>query len=59
MLGKFTLDFCFCVERGFDGRWGVVFSKVKEVGLGQPAPVLNEIKPTLKSPARSRCFLGV
>ena len=48
MLGKFTLDFCFCVERGFDGRWGVVFFEVKEVGLGQPAPVLNEIKPTLK-----------
>ena len=24
------------------------FFEVKEVGLGQPAPVLNEIKPTLK-----------
>ena len=24
------------------------FFEVKELGLGQPAPVLNEIKPTLK-----------
>ena len=26
----------------------VFFFEVKELGLGQPAPVLNEIKPTLK-----------
>lgn len=48
MLGKFTLDFFFCVVQGFDGSWDVVFSEVKEVGLGQPAPVLNRIKPVLK-----------
>ena len=31
--GKLTLDICLRVERGFEGKWGVIFSEVKEVGL--------------------------
>ena len=39
--GKLTLDICLRVERGSEGKWGVIFSEVKEVGLkpsGQPTP---------------------
>ena len=54
--GKLTLDICFCVERGSEGKWGVIFSKVKEVSLkpsGQPAPTkepapARENRPILK-----------
>ena len=31
--GKLTLDICLRVESGFEGKWGVIFSEVKEVGL--------------------------
>ena len=57
--GKVTLDICFRVEREYEGKWGVIFSEVKEVGLkpsGQPALTkelapARENRPILK-PAR-------
>ncbi|KAF3962413.1 hypothetical protein CMV_013069 [Castanea mollissima] len=44
---KLTLDICFRVERGSEGKWGVIFSEVKEVGLkpnGLPA-LSKELAP--------------
>lgn len=60
--GKLILDICFCVERGSEGKWGVIFSEVKEVSLkpsGQSAPTkepapARENMPILK-PAWKPC----
>lgn len=33
-----TLDISLCVEHGDEGRWGMLFSVVSEVGSSIPKP---------------------
>ena len=33
-----TLDISLCVERGDEGRWGMLFSIISEVGSSIPKP---------------------
>ena len=65
--GKLTLDICFHVEHGSEGKWGVIFSEVKEVSLkpnGRPAPtkepaLVRENRPILKPTWKPRgSFMG-
>jgi len=65
--GKLTLDICFREEHGPEGKWAIVFSEFKEVGLkpsGQPAPAkkpasAKENKPIIKPAWMPRgTFLG-
>ena len=66
--GKLTLDICLRVECGSEGKWDVIFSEVKEVGLkpsGQQAPTkvaapTRENRPIFKPAWKPRgSFLGL
>ena len=45
-----TLDISLWLECGLDGKWGVIWSKVRDVGLSKVSPNNLKTKPTVVKP---------